>query len=139
MSASFLPRGTAFNRSPDGAAYTKVAEAKKITFSVKGEFLDATSMDSPSAYKEWTPGMIDGGSVKVELLFINTDAVQNDFWTDLSGQTLLYWSVQLPNTRGKFTFQGYVEELGPDFDVEKLATNSVSIKITGLLTWTPNV
>lgn len=139
MSASFLPRGTQFERSTDGSSYVKIAEGKKITFSIKGDFLDATNMDSPSAYKEWTPGMIDGGSVKVDANFINTDAIQNDLFSDLAAQTLLYWRVQLPNTRGKFEFQGYVESLDPDFDVEKLATHSVSVKITGTLTWTPNV
>jgi len=139
MSASFLPRGTQFMRSPDGVTYTKIAEAKKITQSRKGDFLDATNMDTPTAFKEWTPGMIDGGSVKVDANFINTDAIQNDLENDFAAQTLLFWRIQLPNTRGKYEFQGYVEELSPDFDVEKLASQSISVKTTGQTVWTPNV
>lgn len=139
MSASFLPRGSQFGRSTDGTAYVTIAEAKKIDFSIKGDFTDVSNMDSPSVYKEWLPTMIDGGTVKVDLNFINTDATQNALWTDLSGQTDLFWKVQLPNARGKFTFNGFVEALDPSFDVEKPASMTLSVKITGLLTWTPNV
>ena len=40
MSNAFLPRGTQFKRSPDGTTYTTIAEAKKISISVKGSFED---------------------------------------------------------------------------------------------------
>jgi phosphoglucomutase len=139
-SASFLPRGTQFSRSADGGTTRVViAEAKKIGFSVKGSFEDVTNMDTTSAYKEWLPGMIDGGSVTVELNFINTDTVQGELWADLAAQTLLTWRVQLPNTRGRFDFSGYVEGMDPDFDVEKAASNKLSVKISGALTWTASV
>lgn len=139
MSNAFLPRGAQFSRSSDGGTtYVVIGEAKKISFSIKGDFLDVSNMDSPSVYKEFLAGMIDGGSVKVDANFINTDVVQNELWTDFSGQTLLYWKLELPNARGNFVWQGYVEELAPDFDVEKPAAQSISIKVTGMMTWTPN-
>ena len=96
-------------------------------------------MDSPSAYKEWLAGMIDGGSVKVDTNFLNGDPVQNLLLGDLGAQTLLFWRVQLPNTKGKFEFQGFVEDFSPQFDVSKAASNSVSIKVSGAVAWTPNV
>jgi predicted secreted protein len=139
MSNAFLPRGTQFKRSPDGTTYTTIGEAKKIAIAIKGAFEDVTNMDSPTAFKEFIAGLIDGGSVKVDANFINTDAVQNDLLNDLTAQTLLFWRVQLPNTRGKFEFSGYVEEFSPDFDVSKPATQAVSIKVTGAAVWTPNV
>lgn len=139
MSSAFLPRGTQFDRSPDGATYTKVGEAKAIGFSIKGNFEDVSNMDSPSAYKEWLAAMIDGGSVKVDTNFLNGDPVQNLLLGDLGAQTLLFWRVQLPNTKGKFEFQGFVEDFSPQFDVSKAASNSVSIKVSGAVVWTPNV
>lgn len=139
MSSAFLPRGTQFKRSPDGTTYTTIGEAKKIAVSIKGAFEDVTNMDSPTAFKEFIAGLIDGGSVKVDANFLNADGVQNDLLNDLTSQTLLFWRIQLPNTRGKFEFQGFVEEFGPDFDVAKPATQAVAIKVTGACTWTPNV
>ena len=138
MSNAFLPRGSQFSRSPDGSTYTTMAEAKKVTFSIKGEFLDVSNMDSPTAYKEWLAGMIDGGSVKVEANFIASDATQTQLWADLAAQTKLFWKLELPATRGNLTWQGFVEELSPDFDTEKPAGNSVSIKVTGAMVWTPS-
>jgi hypothetical protein len=140
MSASFLPRGTGFNRSADaGVTNVKIAEAKTIEFSVKGEFEDVSNMDTPTPYKEWLPTMIDGGSVKLDLNFINADPVQSGLFADIAAQTNLTWTAQLPNARGKFVMNGYVEELSPKFEVNKAATFTASIKITGALTWTPSV
>lgn len=139
MSNAFLPRGTQFKRSPDGATYTTIGEAKKIAVAVKGAFEDVTNMDSPTPFREFIAGLIEGGSVKVEANFLNNDGVQNDLLNDLTSQTLLYWRIQLPAARGKFEFQGFVEDFQPDFDVAKAAAQSVSVKVTGACTWTPNV
>ena len=140
MSLAFLPRGTQFRRSSDGGTtFVTIAEAKKISFSVKGSFEDVSNMDTPSNYKEWLPTLIDGGSVSVELNFINADTVQGELWTDLANQTQLTWRVQLPGAKGRFDFAGFVEGMDPDFDVQKAAMNKASFKITGLLTWTPSV
>jgi hypothetical protein len=139
MSGAWLPRGTQLGRSADGVAYTTIAEAKKIGLSLKGSFEDVSNMDSASVYKEFLATLIDGGSVKIDVNFINTDAVQNDLYADFAAQTLLYWQMQLPNARGKATFRAYVEEIAPDLDVQKAATQSISLKISGLYTWAPNV
>lgn len=139
MSNAFLPRGTQFKRSPDGASYTTVAEAKRVAVSIKGAFEDVSNFDSPTAYKEYIPGLIDGGSIKVDCNLINTDAIQTDFYSDLANQTLLYWRIQLPSTRGKLEFQGFVEEVAPDLSHDKAAAMSVSVKVTGQVTWTANV
>lgn len=138
MSNAFLPRGSAFSRSPDGSTYTKIGEAKKVALSIKGEFIDVSNMDTPTPFKEFLPGMIDGGSVKVDANFLNNDTVQNDLLNDLTAQTNLYWKLELPSTKGNFTFQGFVEDFSPEFDYSKAATQSVSIKITGECDWTPN-
>lgn len=138
MSGAFLPRGTQFQRSPDGTTYTTIGEAKKVTQSRKAEILDATNMDTATAYREKVPGLIDPGDIKVDLHFLNNDAVQNALETDFSNQTNLYWKIVLPNTRGHYAFQGYVTELAPDFDVTKLAAQSLGITVTGPVVWTPN-
>jgi len=140
MSNAFAPRGTQLMRSPDGATYTKIGEAIKIDNSgMKADLADVTNMDSPSSFKEYLPTLLDGGEVKIDCNFVNTDAIQNDLMNDFTGQTLLYWRVQLPSARGKFEFQGYITGLDTSLDVPKQATRAVTIKITGPNTWTPNV
>jgi hypothetical protein len=139
MSGSFLPRGTQLGRSTDGVAFTTIGEARKIGLSLKGSFEDVSNMDSPSVYKEFLATLIDGGSVKIDCNFLNNDATQNNLYADFAAQTLLYWQIQFPTARGKATFRAFVEEIAPDLDVQKAAVNSVSLKISGLYTWTPNV
>jgi Lambda phage tail tube protein, TTP len=139
MSNAFLPRGTQFQRSPDGTTYTTIGEAKKVALAIKGSFEDVSNMDMPDPFKQFIGGLIDPGSAKVEANFLNNDTVQNLLLGDLTSQTDLFWRVQLPSARGKFEFSGFVEELSPDFDVSKPAGQSVSVKITGKPVWTPNV
>jgi hypothetical protein len=140
MSAAFAPRGTQMMRSPDGTTYTKYAEVVKIDNSgMKADMADVTNMDSTSSFKEYLPTLLDAGEVKLDLNFINTDAIQNDLMDDFTNQTLLFWRIQLPATRGKFEFQGYVTQVDTALEITKQAMRTVTVKITGPNTWTPNV
>ena len=140
MSSAFAPRGTQFLRSPDGTTYTKYAEVVKIdNTGMKADLADVTNMDSTSSFKEYLPTLIDAGEIKLDLNFINTDAEQNLLMGDFSGQTLLFWRIQLPTARGKFEFQGYVTQVDSTFEIAKQAMRAVTVKVTGPITWTPNV
>jgi len=127
-------------RSPDGTSYTKIAEVIKIDLSgMKADLADVTNMDSTSSFREFLPTLLDAGECKADCNFINADTIQNDIEADFTAQTLLYWRVQLPNTRGKYEFQAYVSGIDPSFEVPKQATRAVTLKITGPRTWTPSV
>jgi Lambda phage tail tube protein, TTP len=140
MSLAFAPRGTQLLRSPDGSAYTKYAEVVKIdNTGMKADLADVTNMDSASSFKEYLPTLIDAGDVKFDANFINTDAIQNDLMGDFSNQTLLYWRIQFPNTRGKMEWQGYITQVDTSIELPKAVTRAVTIKVTGPLVWTPNV
>jgi hypothetical protein len=140
MSSAFAPRGTQFLRSPDGVTYTKFAEVIKIDNSgMKADLADVTNMDSTSSFKEFLPTLLDAGEFKLDLNFINTDAIQNDLMTDFTNQTLLSWRVQFPAARGKMEFQGYVTQVDTSLEVTKQAMRTVTVKVTGPITWTPNV
>ena len=71
--------------------------------------------------------------------FINTDAIQNDLMTDFTNQTLLFWRIQFPASRGKLEFEAYVTQVDTRLEITKQAMRAVTLKITGPLTWTPNV
>jgi predicted secreted protein len=127
-------------RSPDGSSYTKYAEVIKIdNTGMKADLADVTNMDSASSFKEYLPTLIDAGEVKFDANFITTDAIQNDLTTDFSNQTLLYWRIQFPGTRGKLEWDGYVTQVDTSIELPKQVTRAVTIKVTGPLTWTPNV
>jgi len=140
MSSAFAPRGTQLQRSTDGVSYTKFAEVLKVDNSgMKADLADVTNMDSPTAFREYLPTLLDAGEVKFDTNLINTDAIQNDLMTDFTNQTLLFWRIQLPNTRGKWEFQGYVTGVDTSLEVAKQAQRAITLKITGAIVWTPNV
>ena len=140
MSGAWAPRGTQVLRSPDGTTYTKFAEVVKIDNSgMKADLAEVTNMDSTSSFKEFLPTLLDAGEVKLDLNFINTDAIQNDLMTDFSNQTLLFWRIQFPSARGKMEFTAYVTQVDTSLEITKQAMRTVTLKITGPLTWTANV
>ena len=52
------------------AATTKVAEVVNISGpNIETEDIDITSMDSSSGFRDFIPGLIDGGEISVDLVY----------------------------------------------------------------------
>src|SRR4051794_14038176 len=68
-----------------GAAYTNVAQLKKVNFSgLKAEFDDITNLDSPSIFKEWMKTVVDGDTVSFDGVMNPSDPTTQSLLTNLA-------------------------------------------------------
>ena len=118
--------------------WTTVAELKQVQRSgQKSDMADVTNLDSPSAYREKLPTLLDAGEVTMGGNYLgNQDASQGELQTLFDGQTLRDWKVVLPNSFGTWTFKAYVTE-ATNFDLQfdKEATFTAKLTITGPATF----
>jgi len=142
-SKAFAGMGTILARG-DGAspeAFTPIAEIKNIQRSgAKADQADVTNMDSISAYREWLPTLLDAGEISFTGNYIPADATQQSLQTDFDARASGQWTITLPAssisdpgnaTPGFWEFTAFVTGLDFDLSIDKEATISGKLKISG--------
>lgn len=130
--------GTALKIGDGGTPenFTTIAEVKDI--SGPGTTLDTievTSHDSTGGYKEYIPSLKDGGEVTFDMNFVNS-AAQDALVTDMENRTKRNFQVVTTHSSPKTAvFAGYITAITHSFPVGDVATRSVTIKVTGPITW----
>ena len=147
-SQAFAGRGSVlqYSTNPPSVAYTQLAEIKTIGFSgMKYDLQDVTNMNS-SNFKEWLPTLADSGDLAITGNLIPNDASEVDLISFFNNATLVKWEVVLPpggnvdgtvfaTSEGTFSFSAYVSSIDRTIPVEKEASISVKLKITGRITF----
>jgi predicted secreted protein len=130
-----------YSVNPPSVAYVTLAEIKNISFSgMKYDLSDVTNMQS-SNFKEWLPTLADSGDLSITGNLIPNDASEVDLIGFFNSATLVTWEVVLPpgqgypTSEGTFTFTAYVSSIDRSIPVEKEATISVKLKITGAISF----
>lgn len=139
MSQAFKAQGTILQGDfGSGGTQTPVAEIVKIQRTGgKSDLADVTNLQSPSAFREYLPTLLDAGEVSLDGNYLgNEDDSQQSFQTMFNNQTLGAWSIILPSSRGTWTFSAYVSSFDFDLPHDKQATFTAKLKITGAPTFT---
>lgn len=140
MTDALIGAGATFSRG-DAASpevFTAVAEVMSIggpALSVGS--VEATHLTSPNKWKEFIPGMVDGGEVTLELNFLPANATHKDasggLLNDMRTRHQGNYKISFPDSPAtEWTFPAFVtgfEVTTPTGD-EKLAA-SVTLKISG--------
>jgi predicted secreted protein len=147
-SQAFAGRSTVLNYStnPPSVAYVAMAEIKTVAFSgMKYDLSDVTNMQS-SNFKEWLPTLADSGDLTITGNMIPNDVTEEAVLGFFNSATLVTWQVVLPpggngthqfsTSEGTFTFTAYVSSIDYSIPVEKEASITVKLKITGEITFT---
>ena len=120
-----------------------MSEVKTIGFSgAKYDMADVTNMQSGN-FKEWLPTLGDSGDLAITGNMIPNDTTEADVIGFFNSATLVTWEIVLPATaayptsEGTFTFSAYVASVDRTIPVEKEATISVKLKITGKISFQP--
>jgi predicted secreted protein len=120
-----------------GAAYTNVAQLKKVNFSgLKAEFDDITNLDSPSIFKEWMKTIVDGDTVSFDGVMNPADPTTQALLANIGNSgaaSLFFWKITLTNG-SVLIFQGYVQDFKFGAEYNKAITFSGAIKIVGNIT-----
>lgn len=142
-SQSFAGRGTAlkYSTNPPSVPYVQMTEIKTIGFSgMKYDLEDVTNMNS-SNFKEWLPTLADSGDLSITGNMIPNDPTEVAVLGFFAAATLVTWEVVLPagpgfpTSEGTFTFAAYVQSVDRTIPVEKVATVSIKLKITGAVSF----
>lgn len=145
-SSAFAGRSSILQYSvnPPSVDYTTLAEIKTIQFSgMKADLADVTNMESDN-FREWLPTLNDSGDLSFSGNLIPNDASQGDLIAFFNAQTLVTFEVVLPaapqqgfNTSlGTFKFKAYVSSVDRNIPVDKEASLSGKLKITGRISYT---
>lgn len=120
-----------------GAAYTNVAQLKKINFSgLKADFDEITNLDSPTIFKEYMKTVVDGDTVTFDGVMNPADPTTQALLTNIGTpglSALFFWKISLTNG-STLVFQGYVSDFKFGAEYNKAITFSGSIKIVGNIT-----
>jgi len=127
--------GTVFLRwNVDTATWEKIAEVSSISGpSMTRDFIDVTSLDSTSGYREYITGFRDAGTVSLTMNF--TRASYDKMKTDFESDVVVSYEIVLPDDDvTSFEFCGLVTELPLEIPADDKVTANVTIKITGEVT-----
>lgn len=98
---------------------------------------DVSHMDSPGGWREFIPGLKDGGEISVEGNFVPTDASQNadtgvlnEFESDVRG----HWRITFPNTGSppvQWEFDAIMTGFELDMPNDDKLTFTATLKVSG--------
>ena len=99
---------------------------------VTREAIDATNHDSPDGYREFIPGLKDGGEVTGTGNTI-LDSSQLGILTDLENGTLRNFELEIPvkPTPKKWSFAALVTSFEPAEPIDDKMTYTITLKVSG--------
>lgn len=128
---------TSFTGGAAGAEiFTTIAEITNISGPQNTlELIDATHMESPDAFREYIPSLLDGGEISFDLNYLPADANQLGLRDDLLARTRRNFHIVWTDTGGTTDlFSGYVTDFTPSAQIDDKLSASCTIKVTGPIT-----
>lgn len=91
---------------------------------------DATHYESDDGYREFIPGLKDGGEATIEYNLIPGGTTDDQVQTLMDDDDLQKFRVVFPNA-AKLTFDGFVTTVGRATPMDDKMTGSATIKVSG--------
>lgn len=124
--------------SASTASYTAIGQIRSLDGpSVENSEVDATTLDSTDAYREFLLSLLDPGNVSFDVAWDSTLASHVVLTNGLSNRNEHNWKIELANesTANIIFFNGRVMSFSPTFPVDDLQTASVGLRLTGPVRW----
>lgn len=126
--------GALFKHDLGGGSYVTIANVTKIRpYSLKADSIDISDHESPSRYREKTAGMLDAGSCSIDLNYGQDETTHQLLETTLG--TSKSYRIVFPGTGRTATFAGFIESVTPEIPFDNKMTCSISVQISGVVTW----
>lgn len=140
-SSAFWAFGTQLQLG-DGAtpeAFTAIAELVDITPpTMSKDSIEVTNHSSTNKFREFIPGLKDGGSVSMKANWLPNNATHDEstglmecFKDDVNHN----WKLVLPDSLGTISFSGHVTAFNPETPLSAQGSLSCTIKLSGEPTW----
>lgn len=136
-SKGYAGRGAKLQTSPDGGAYTTIAQLRRFAFGgMRTTMVDATDISSAGIARKLAV-LFDGGDVTYSGILNPADTTINNLLTRQAGLTRTFFQLLLPDGSA-LKFQGFISEHVPaDVDYSKAIVFSGKITIDGAVAFVP--
>lgn len=131
--------GTQFQLGNMASPQVYAACAKIISISgpnISAEQVEVTTLDSTGGYKEFIPGLRDGGECQLELYWIKSNTQQVSLRNRVNDDNAYRYRIVWPDSpQTKVTFDGVVTAFSMSTAANEGIKASITIKISGQVTW----
>jgi predicted secreted protein len=115
----------------DPEVYTQLAEVININPpSMSRDALDATHMLSPEQWREFVPGLKDGGEVSVDMNFIPGGAGETQIMANLAADNTANYRITFPNGVS-WTFAAFCTGFEPSVPHDDKMSATATFKVSG--------
>lgn len=115
----------------DPEVFTQLAEVINITPpAMSRDAIDATHMLSPEMWREFIPGLKDGGEVSVEMNFIPGGAGESQIMQNLAADETRTYRITFPNGVA-WEFAAFVTGFEPDTPHDDKMSATATFKVSG--------
>lgn len=114
-------------------AYVEVAEVHNISGpSVSRDSIETTHHGSTGGYREYLPGLRDGGEVTVDINWDNSEGSHADIYGQITSSQTANEDYRVNFSGGAtFTFSGHVTAFDVTAPLDDRLTASLTIKLSG--------
>lgn len=96
---------------------------------------DATHMESPEAFTEFIATVLEGGNITCDMNLIQDSVIQRTLRTVQRQRTKRNYRLLLPGETWGHEISGFIESFNPSHPVKGKLVASLSIKLTGPVTY----
>ena len=123
--------GSKLEYSTSGGAYTTVSNATSIGFPAPEiDEIEVTNHDSVGGYREFLPGLKDGGTVDFEGI-VSDDSVVTGLQNAFDATVVYNWKITT-RSGAVWTFDGYMASFGEgNAEIDSARTYAGSIRVSG--------
>jgi predicted secreted protein len=117
-----------------GSGPVSIPWATAITMpGISFDTVDVTTNSSPNGFREFIPGLADGGEVTFTLNWHDDEATHQGLWDAQQNRELTSFQIAMPqfDTNNLFDFDAYVTGLPISSPIDAQVTQDVTLKITG--------
>lgn len=115
--------------------FTSIAEITELVPpNMSRDDIDVTSHGSSDGYREFLPGLRDGGEVSAVANWLPNNATQDEttgILESFNDNDLHNWKIILPNTIATIAFSGFLTAFEPELPLEEQGKLSFTIKVSG--------
>lgn len=119
--------------TPGSATFTAVSEVLDINpVGIARNAIDVTHLNTTGGYREFTPGLIDGGDIGATLLFDPADSTHDDttgLLSTLADTTSRLWRVVFPGGSPIYEIPGILTGMPINGALDDVFRANVTIKV----------
>lgn len=130
-----IGHGSLFQTSLDaGATYTTFAEVTNIKPpAVKRDSHDASHEQSPNRFRDFIPGMVDGGDVSIDFNLLPAGITA--LLAEVAVKTVYLRKIVFPDN-SFLSFSAFLTDFAPDDPMDNVMKGKATFKVTGQPTFT---